>query len=132
MNRTACPTLAERFDASVEQYADTLKAKLPPEVRELIGLANTELYHGPIYLDGDGEECSCFEADAKQFKFSAALDTIKDALDNLPELRQPMYYDAETDEVLPLTLAERERGRPEIGDAAIMVAMMGPELVAHL
>jgi hypothetical protein len=75
-DRTLCNIL--------DSYVSTLA--IPDEITTLINQANADLYGGPLYLDADGEDCSCFDEGARQFNFSAACEEIETALGDVSDL----------------------------------------------
>lgn len=68
-------------ESAVSDYIKSLQ--IPDEIRRLISQAKWDLYHGPLYLDADGDECSPFDENARQFDFSGACDKIRDCLNDL-------------------------------------------------
>jgi hypothetical protein len=54
---------------------------IPDEIRKLADMANNDLYNGPTYYDGDGNECSMFddvETGVTAFNFTDACHQISD------------------------------------------------------
>jgi hypothetical protein len=56
--------------------------EIPPEIRRLTSQLNFDLHYGPLYLDSDGEQCSCFDEGARQFDFARASDTVREWFDS--------------------------------------------------
>lgn len=73
-----------KYESELSDYVESLS--LTPEIKTLINQANADLYHGPLYLDEDGEEASCFDEGATQFDFRAACAQISQALGNVSDL----------------------------------------------
>ena len=84
-----------------EEIADAAKhfeSTLPESVKADIANANSDLYYGPIYHNADGERCTFCDVGAKAFDFSAACDRIRNALEDVSDLRIEVAYDDETEE----------------------------------
>lgn len=64
--------IREEIDSQVEHF----QGNMPAEIKALIRLANADLYYGPIYINEDGEKCSCFDEGAKPFDFEDACAQI--------------------------------------------------------
>ena len=88
--------IREEIDSAVE-YA---KEIMPQEIRDLIGLASYDLWHGPIWLDSNGEACSGYDDNAvKQFDFGAACAAIGDWLDShVSDIQIEVDWDSDTEE----------------------------------
>lgn len=86
-------TITQKLSTVFEEWA---KAKVNEQTMHLIHLANSDLYYGPLYFDSQGEQCLWCDKSAKQFDFSAACQTIRDALDDLPST---VYYNHMNEEI---------------------------------
>lgn len=115
--------------------------KVPDPIAKLANNANTDLYHGPLYLDGEGNICSMFdqvEGGVTAFNFSEACRTISDWCgDNVAD----MYYDVDCGALLSKEPQgdEDEDGNwieplpcCEISRKEIIQTLFGTELASHL
>lgn len=80
----------------LQEWAKEHLASLDPYTQEKISQANADLYGGPLYLDDDNEECSCFDEGARRFDFSSAVAKIADALESISDV----WVDIQSGEVL--------------------------------
>jgi hypothetical protein len=88
----------EYRDAIADQAA-YLRSIMPADIACAIDLANRDLYHGPLYFDSEGEQCSCFDKGATPFNFCGACDRIRDWLDShCDDLQEELSFDDETGE----------------------------------
>lgn len=62
---------------------------LEEPIRRLISLATTDLYHGPVYVEVDEDDCDAWPG------FAAACRIIRDAMPG-----SDLFIDLETDEVI--------------------------------
>jgi hypothetical protein len=72
---------------AIESQVAWLEEVMPANIRRLIGIANDDLYCGPVYLDTDGEPCECFDDGATAFDFKAAIAEIGKWLDDVEDVR---------------------------------------------
>jgi hypothetical protein len=88
----------EYRDAIAEQVA-YLRSIMPEDVAIAMSRANFDLYAGPLYLNDEGEQCSCFDEGATPFDFSGACDKVRDWLDShCEDLQEESSFDDETGE----------------------------------
>ena len=64
------------MESNIKEYISNLN--IPDDIQLEINRCRYDLYYGPLYLDEDGEDCSCFDEGAHQFDFSGACTTISD------------------------------------------------------
>jgi hypothetical protein len=108
--------------ASAAEYAESI---MPDDIKQLIRLATQDLHFGPVYLDSDGDECSCFDADAKCFEFTDACARIGDWLsDHVEDLQCEVDYDEET--------GESDYERIDNSARDICKAIVGAELIKYI
>lgn len=88
-------SIAQTIERIVEEHTE-----LPTSIRKKISLLNSDLYFGPLYFDEDGEQCACFdfEAKPKPFNFSAAAREVMDYLRE--EVPSEVYIDMDSEELL--------------------------------
>lgn len=67
--------------------------KMPSVLQRLCSTLRCDLYYGPIYTDGRGNELCFGEPGARQFDFSRAVGIVRDWLD---EHVYPVWYDAQS------------------------------------
>lgn len=70
----------------IKSTAEHFKREMPQEIKTLLTLAKSDLHNGPVYLDSDGDECSCFDDGAKRFEFAAACCAISGYLESISDL----------------------------------------------
>jgi len=111
------------INEEIELATDHWREQMPANIAALIDQANSDLYSGPLYLDADGEECSCFDEGAKAFDFKAAVKTIGEWCEQIDDLSVSCFqYDDETDEETEYSENIEDSGR------AIIRALLGCEL----
>lgn len=73
---------------------------MPPHIKTLISHASYDLWHGPTWLDADGDLVSGYDSDAvKPFDFEAACQEIREWFDNnVSDIQIESWYDEETEE----------------------------------
>ena len=69
--------------------------RIPAVLVNVINTTNSDLYHGPIYIDADGDHVSCFDQYHHQFDFPRAIGIISNWLDNQPT----GYLDTQSGEI---------------------------------
>lgn len=69
------------FDRARVADAIAESVRVPAALRRVAGAANYSLYHGPLYLDADGEDCCCFDDGARPFDFPRAVAILSDWAD---------------------------------------------------
>lgn len=67
--------------------------KMPSVLQRLCSTLRCDLYYGPLYTDGRGNELCFGEPGARQFDFSRAVGIVRDWLD---EHVYPVWYDAQS------------------------------------
>lgn len=127
---------------AVDEIVSDVRKNLSEEILNLIDLAETDLYAGPLYIDEDGEVVSMWDEGAVPFNFSKATKTISEALDDIdiddiyvddmgeiyktdPQF-DDLHWDEETDEYIgPLDyyIIEREY---------ILKELLGKELANYI
>ncbi len=117
-------------------------AYLTPVLCSLINMANTDLYHGPLYLNAEGDTVSMFDDDyTHAFDFSRACTIIRDALDR--RLPDSLYYETWSGCILtavpePYEDDDGEMVEPELSELyefdsqALRVIAVGKELARHV
>lgn len=86
--------IQESVNEAIEFYDSSMTAQL----RRLRRLALSDLNNGPVYLDSDGYECSCFDNGAKRFNFVSACKTLSDFADEISDISIETEYCETTDE----------------------------------
>lgn len=105
---------------------ESAREAMPENIAELINMANSDLYSGPLYLDEDGEECSMWDEGAKPFNFSKAIDTIGDWIfTNIESVRVQMFDTDEDGEEVSWFETIQD------SDQHIYRALLGRELASH-
>lgn len=112
--------IKEALADAVEHYL----REMPEEIRTLISLANSDLYGGPLYLDTEGNECSCFDDGAKAFNFREAVAKIGAYLDDIEDIEIETDFDHDTEE----SFFERVDGSAQ----EILHTITGRELARYL
>ncbi len=112
--------IEEALADAVEHYL----REMPEEIRTLINLANSDLYGGPVYLDAEGNECSCFDDGAKAFNFREAVAKISAYLDDIEDIKIETDFDPDTEE----SFFERVDGSAQ----EILHTIIGRELARYL
>jgi len=119
-----------------------LRGYLSPALINLIDMANTDLYSGPLYLRADGETCSMFDDDYDHaFDFSRACTIITDTLDR--RLPSALYYEqwsgcAHTVMPEPYEDEDGEIIAPDYSDYTVydqrdmLALIVGKELAHHI
>ena len=64
-----------------DAISEYLKDKVSPHLQAVINTLRQDLYYGPVYTDGHGNELSCFDEGAQQFNFSKAAALVNRHLD---------------------------------------------------
>lgn len=117
-------------------------AYLTPVLCNLINMANTDLYSGPLYLNAEGETVSMFDDDyTHAFDFVRACGIIRDALDR--RLPDSLYYETWSGCVLTSvpeayededgTMVEPEPSELyEFDSQMLRVLAVGKELARHV
>ncbi|AWY09439.1 hypothetical protein vB_RpoS-V16_03 [Ruegeria phage vB_RpoS-V16] len=89
--------IQESVNEAIEFYDSSMTAQLR-RLRRLRRLALSDLNNGPVYLDSDGYECSCFDTGAKRFNFVSACKTLSDFADEISDISIETEYCEETEE----------------------------------
>lgn len=97
MNSNLARYPLETRELLTEQIAFEV-SKLSDETKRLLSLCRADLNGGPIYLSPDGETCECFDIGARQFRFSDACATIRNALSDVADLSVETRWDEEMNE----------------------------------
>jgi hypothetical protein len=112
--------IREEIDSAVSHYRETL----PSNVKQAIQLCTSHLYHGPLYFDSEGNECSCFDIGAKQFNWNPSLALISEWAESISDLSVETSFDFETE--------ESEYESVDGTRAEILRAIVGKELTKYL
>lgn len=124
---------------AINDWAKSIEAALPDDVKKEISHCNSSLFNGPLYLDSEGEPCSMFDdCDKTAHDFSAGCKLIAAALDN-DDAVCDLYIDEdggvstsepEGEEIdgewcdpLPYTRVDRKQ---------VIAAIVGRELAQHV
>lgn len=111
---------------ALNDYVKHLRATMPQDIREHAYLATASLYRGPIYLDEDGEECSCFDEGARPHDFRRSCEIVKDwAHGEIEDLYEDELCEDEEGELIeyPVLIAD---------SSDIIRALFGRELARYL
>lgn len=74
--------MMKEVEEAITEKAMEIWKTVPENIKELISLANSDLYSGPIYLNKDNEETSMFDSDYDHaFDFVGACREIGDWMD---------------------------------------------------
>lgn len=113
--------------------------RIPAVLQNVINTANSDLYHGPIYIDTNGNHVSCFDEYHHAFDFARATGIIAAWFNNMPgelyyeewsgcilESEPDWYEDPETGEMIPPD-SYYVIDRPQIAEC-----LFGRELAAYV
>jgi len=99
--------------------------RVPAVLESVIETANTDLYHGPVYFDADGNHVEMFDGAVRQFDFQRATEIIGNWLNDLPTY----YY---VDWWPGIQTDNPDDEYPEIDSDTIAAALVGRELSTYL
>lgn len=105
--------LREAIDLEVENRLETMS----DDVRKHIRLAQYSLMHGPVYLDEDGDPCSCFDEGMTPHNFTESCEIIRSYVDAIEDLRDELVCEEDecVYEEIPIEGTAREIAKRIVG-----------------
>lgn len=88
------------YQDELELAVQWVRENMPTHIKTLVSHARYDLWHGPMWLDAEGELTSGYDDDAvKPFDFDAACQEIREWFDdNVSEIQIESWYNEETEE----------------------------------